>query len=345
MADGGELGHAVALHDLAADAGAGLGGGLRRQRRCAREHVAQRAEVELRDHRVLGQRHDDRRRDVAVGDPVLLMRAQKDLEVEARHGHQRGARRQAAVHHHLHAVDVEERQHRHHDVLLAHTDGRVHLQHVGDQVGVRQHHALRQARRARRIRECRHIAGRVRYFGRRRQLRGRRAAGRLEHGVERRRASERGCGRFVHQQQFVDPRAPDGGACRGEAAGHGDEPGSAGIHQLVVYLALGVARVDRGHRAAGEHGAVEHHRVLGLVRHQDRQHFAMGETATGQVGRQQAHLPLEFAVAEAAPRGGVDQRGLVLQARGLGEHQFGDRDCRDVEPRQRAAVDPCRGIR
>ena len=41
---------------------------------------------------------------------MVLVQLQELLEVEARHRDDRGARAEAEVHEHLHAVDVEERQ-------------------------------------------------------------------------------------------------------------------------------------------------------------------------------------------------------------------------------------------
>ena len=61
--------------------------------------------------------------------------------------------RKPGVHEHLHAVDVEERQHRDEGVVLLHRDGAECLLDVRDEVAVREHDALRQAGRPRGVRQ------------------------------------------------------------------------------------------------------------------------------------------------------------------------------------------------
>ena len=110
VGDRARLGHAVALHDGAADA---LRGGLLElgaQRRGARVDERQAREVVALDDRALGQREDDRRDEVGLRRAVLLDEAEEALEVEARHRHERRAVAQDGVHDHGQAVDVEERQ-------------------------------------------------------------------------------------------------------------------------------------------------------------------------------------------------------------------------------------------
>ena len=69
------------------------------------------------------ERDDHRRRDERAGDPVILVQLKELLEVEARHRHDGGAGREPAVHEHLHAVDVEERQHRDDRLVFAQVSG------------------------------------------------------------------------------------------------------------------------------------------------------------------------------------------------------------------------------
>ena len=62
--------------------------------------------------------------------------------------------RKPDVHEHLHAVDVEERQHGDEGLVLVAASTRAErLRDVRDEVAVREHHALRQAGRARRVRQ------------------------------------------------------------------------------------------------------------------------------------------------------------------------------------------------
>ena len=79
------------------------------------------------------------------------MQRQELFEVEPWHRDDRGAGAQAEVHQHLHAVDVEERQHRDEGVVLVRFDRGECLLDVRDKVAVRQHDALRQSGRPRRV--------------------------------------------------------------------------------------------------------------------------------------------------------------------------------------------------
>ena len=159
VGDRAGLGHAVALHDRAADALGRRRGQLGAQRRGAGVDELQARQVAPLDGRALGQRQDDRRHEVGLGDPVLLDQAEELLEVEARHQHDGRAPAQHAVHHDAHAVDVEQRQHARERV--AGLDGlhRGGLQHVGDEVAVAEHHALGQARGAAGVRQRDDVAG------------------------------------------------------------------------------------------------------------------------------------------------------------------------------------------
>ena len=149
VGDRARLGEAVALLHAAADAP--LRGPLQLgvQRRRAARDEAQAREVVVVDERMLGQREHDRRRDVAGRDAVLLDRREELREVEARHRDDARAAPQGVVEHERLAVDVEERQDGDHAVVLAdRPHGRV-LAEVRDEVAVRQHHALGQARSCR----------------------------------------------------------------------------------------------------------------------------------------------------------------------------------------------------
>ena len=106
------------------------------------EDDADRRRVVVVDDRVLGQRHRDRRRDVQIRGAVLRDDPQEFGQVELGHGDDRRLPVQGAVHQHVHAVDVEERQDGQDLVVPGHADHRPALGDVRDQVPVRQHHAL-----------------------------------------------------------------------------------------------------------------------------------------------------------------------------------------------------------
>ena len=144
---GAGFGHAVALPHPHAEPRLHRVGELRPERRRAREQPLDLREIELVHHRMLGERHRNRRHDVRERDRPLLQHAQEHLEVELGERDARGAAQQAQVHHHHHAVDMEERQHAHQRPDLGRFDG-VDLHQVGQEVAVRQHHPLGQARRA-----------------------------------------------------------------------------------------------------------------------------------------------------------------------------------------------------
>jgi hypothetical protein len=110
---GGQLRHPVALYHVAAEPLAALGRQLRLQRSGAGVHQPHGAEVERVHQRVPGQGEHDGRGDERPGDPVVLMGPQELLQVESRQRDHRRPGPQSAVHHALHAIDVEERQHSH----------------------------------------------------------------------------------------------------------------------------------------------------------------------------------------------------------------------------------------
>ena len=67
---------------------------------------------------------------------------------------------QAGVHQHLHAVDVEERQHRDEGIVVVELQtAPSDLGDVGHEVAVREHHALRQPGRAGRVRQHDDVVG------------------------------------------------------------------------------------------------------------------------------------------------------------------------------------------
>ena len=159
VGDRAGLGHAVALHDGAADA---LRGGLLQlgaQGRGARVDERQAREVIALDDRALGQCEDDRRDEEGLRRAVLLHEAEVALEVEARHRHERRAVAQDGVHDDVQAVDVEQRQDADERVVGGHRLLRRGLQDVRHQVAVGEHYALRQARGAARVGQRDEVVG------------------------------------------------------------------------------------------------------------------------------------------------------------------------------------------
>ena len=104
-------------------------------------------DVEVVDHGVLREGHRDRRRDEQEGAAVRLDAPQERQQVELRHRHERRALAEREVQQHRHPVDVEERQHGEDAIVAPEPDAHAALVDVGDEVAVREHDALRHARR------------------------------------------------------------------------------------------------------------------------------------------------------------------------------------------------------
>jgi hypothetical protein len=152
VGDRRQLGHAVALEHRAPDPAGRLFGQVAAERGGARHDPPQAGEVVLLDERVLGQAEDHRRHGEEPADPEVLDEPERLGEVEAGHGHHGAALGQEAVHEDLHAVDVEEREGGEAELALLEAHHRLGLHEVGHQVAVREHHALRQPGRPRRVR-------------------------------------------------------------------------------------------------------------------------------------------------------------------------------------------------
>ena len=116
-----------------------------------------RGQVVVVDHRVLGERDGNRRRDERNGALVVLDIADEVPEVEARHDHQPGPCVQGGIEQHSHSVDVEERQHGEDRVVGDHAVQRPDLRDVGHEVAVCQHHALGVTGRPRAVRQHRQM--------------------------------------------------------------------------------------------------------------------------------------------------------------------------------------------
>ena len=225
------------------------------------------------------------------------MQGEELLEVEPRHRHDRGAGGQTHVHEHLHAVDVEERQHRDERLVLVEGDHRCRLREVGHQVAVGEHHALGQAGGARRVGQHHHV---VEVDG---HLLGQRVA------EERRQGGH--SVRLADHEQLLHRGVLHGLGGDLEEHRDRDQPGRAGVDELVVHLAGRVGGVDRGDHPAGQRDGVEHHAVLGAVRRHDRQHLALGEPGGHQPAGEAANGVVELGVGHRAAGRAVDERGAV----------------------------------
>ena len=117
------------------------------------EDLREAGEIESVDHGVLRESQHDRRDGEEAGDLVLLNQAETLLEIKARDRHDRRSLAQEEVHQHLHAVNVEERQHCEDDLTVLDIQGVLALDEVRDQVLVRQHDALGESGRSRRVRQ------------------------------------------------------------------------------------------------------------------------------------------------------------------------------------------------
>jgi hypothetical protein len=328
------LGHAVGLHDRAADTGRGLLGELGAQRRGARQDQLERRQVVVVDDRLLGQRQDHRRHRVEVREAVVLDEAEGADEVEPGHGDHRAAVGEQAVHQDLHAVDVEERQDGQPAVALLVGEDAVALGQVGDHVAMREHHALREPGGARRVRQHHRLGGGV--------------DGHLLDGVAQALGHAGGAGGrlLVGPADGEDPI--DGGALDGlerDGREHRQchQHRRACVEQLEADLFGRVAGVDGRDDATGHAGAVEDHGVLGHVGRHQRQRVSGCEAGCSQPAGEPRDAVGELAEGDDPTGRPLDERGLVGEALGVAQHVRGDRDVGDLDIGQWAGVDDRHG--
>ena len=126
-----------------------------RERRGPEEADPQRRQIVVCHAWILGQAKSDRWNREQHGDPVSREKVQELIHVEPAHHDLGAARSYGAVHQNVHAVDVEQGQVRQQDVVGANDRGFVltvqELLDVSDQVVVREHHTLGEARGAGRV--------------------------------------------------------------------------------------------------------------------------------------------------------------------------------------------------
>ena len=332
VGDRARLGQAVTLTDEHVVARCRPAGHRLRQRRRAGHDVLQRRDVEPVDQRMLGQGEHDGRHEVCRRHSVLLQQVEEPLEVEARHRDDGGAGLQRGAHDHRHAVDVVEGQDA--DERVVGRDALVgrDLGHVGDQVVVRQHDALRHPRGAARIGQRGQVVARV--------YRHRRRLGPGHQRRERRRPV-----RLAEDEDLLHPGAFRALSRRVEKLRDGQEEPGPRILKLTLDLCGRVERVHRGDDPAGGRHAEERGGVLRQVGTVDGEHVSAREAACGETRRDRTHGSPELRVGQGSIRRAVDQRRLVGPPVGVLEHVLVQRPDRDLDVGERAPVDhrPLRG--
>ena len=210
--------------------------------------------------------------------------------VEARHEDLRRAEADRAGHQQVERVDVEIRQHVEKDVVATHRHGGEELLLVRGEVAVRQHHALREAGRAARVRKGREV---------------------VERDADARRARG-GLG-----DEVVEPGGPVGGR-----AGAREQPARRELRadgldhrperlvdehrlrprvvDLEAHLTLLGERVDRVHDAAGLQRAVEGDDELDRVRHEERDAIARPDPAASERHGEAVRRGVEVGVGHGA---------------------------------------------
>ncbi len=124
-----------------------------------------------------------------------------------------------------------------------------------------------------------------------------------------------------------------------ETPRHRDEKPGAGVLELVPEL---VRRVDRIHGRAGparQRHRVECDRVFGNVGTEDPEHVALAKASRRESPCAPAHALGPLAVGERAPRGPVDEGGLVGPPRGALQQETRQVRLGDLDVGSRTAVD------
>ena len=146
------LGQPVRLNDTDAKTLLDASRDIRRERRGGAERVLHGAELRGVKSRRIRERKQHGRHQVKHGHLVRLNDAHQRIEIEALHQDLMCAGSQRCVHQH-HAVDVREREKERVGVGGADAAGVEILRLVADERAVGEHHALRQAGRAARVRK------------------------------------------------------------------------------------------------------------------------------------------------------------------------------------------------
>ena len=223
---------------------------------------------------------------------------------------------------------MEEGEHAHDDVVVREPRHRSErLVHVGDEVVVREHHALGEAGGAARVGQDHEVfAGVDRHVGHRPVLFQERGEGSGARGLP-------------EDEHLLDARAAGGLSRLVEERGDGQEEAGATVRELVLQLLDGVRRVDRGDDPAHQRNRVEGDRVLGAVGAVDRENVAFLETAGGEPERTALHGTRPVAVGQDAAGRPVDEGGFFGPLRRGLQEQGSERNFRDRHVGERAAED------
>ena len=130
------------MHDCTTEAGGTLGAKFSRQRSSTRKDHLDRTEVVLVNEGVFGQPKNDRRYGEEPRDLSFLRDRECLFQIEARHGDDRDTICQQAVHEHLHAIDMEERQSCQSNVAFFEKQHMFHLCDVCREVAMCEHDTL-----------------------------------------------------------------------------------------------------------------------------------------------------------------------------------------------------------
>ena len=279
---------------------------------------------------MLGQKIDDRRHQVAAGDPVFLQRFEERLGLEARQDHQHCTTGQPEVHDYRHREDVKQRQHQQHAIVgsrHARMLGAQHQHVVGHQIAVGQHHPLAGPGGAARIGQHGQIASR--FDRRRRRVVGRRAqpgegfvaVGRVEYDDLPESAG------FGSRPRVLEQRT------------HREQAAGAGVPHLPFELVGEVHRVDRRDDTAHAQDRLEGQHEFDRVAGVDRDHVALAIAPAAQRRIDRADLVAQAPVAQTAAAEGLDQRRAVEVVLELRFKIRGPRKVGDRYRRRRAAND------
>jgi hypothetical protein len=235
---------------------------------------------------------------------MALEQVEELAEVEARHHDDRRALRETEVDDDRLAVDVEERQRADKHVVLVDAVHRADLLEVGDEVAVREHHALGHTGRPARERQ-----------------RGEVGAG-VEVGLPRRVVAGR---QRLERIDAVDARA---GHRRAQRL-CGDHRLGVGLRELGGDLARRQQRVDRADYPAERGDRVERDRPVEAVRREQGDGVAVPDPVGREPGRDRLDPRGKLGVGHHRPADRVDQRRLVATPGRAAEHVPAERDVGD----------------
>jgi hypothetical protein len=290
------------------------------------EYDVDAGQVVVVDHRVFGERDSHRRSDVDAIDPVLRDDAKEFRQVEFRHSDHGALLVQALVHHHGHAVDVEERQHGQDRGLRGDLSHALDLQQVRNQIAMCEYHALGAPGGTRRVgQHC----GVLRAHRLRRRLR------RAPQQVAQR-------GIAVHLRVQQDDRLRRQPGLGGRRCGPVEERRDreqqlgAGVDELVRELARRVERVGAGDDRVGAQHTVEHRGVERSVRGEQAHHITRADAALRERRGDLQDHPLQLGEGDGHSGPAVHQRRPISLFAEVTEKEVEEGDLGDLDIRVRA---------